>query len=88
MTLDAEHTDATGRIPTAVWINRPDPGRARARRAIAGAAIGLAIFAIAAAHGGSAAAPEGGAAAPGAAYLPARIVIDPAAVVEAQPPTF
>ena len=91
MTLDTEHADATGRIPTAVWINRPEAGRDYARRAtsaIAGAAIALAIFAVAAAHGGSAAAPGWGAGAQGAFYLPAQIAIDPASVVEAQPPTF
>jgi len=47
-----------------------------------------AIFAVAAAHGGSAGAPGWGAGAQGASYLPAQIAIDPAAVVEAQPPTF
>jgi len=91
MTLDIEHTDATGRIPTAVWINRPGAGRGDARRAtgaIAAAAIALTIFAVAAAHGGSAGAPGWGAGAQGASYLPAQIAIDPAAVVEAQPPTF
>lgn len=87
MTLDTDHADAR-RIPTAVWINRPRTGRGRARRAIAGAAIGLALFAVAVAHRGSAAAPVRGAEAPGAFYLPARIVIDPAAAAEAQPPTF
>ena len=88
MTLETEHADATGRIPTAVWINRPGAGRGVARRAIAGAAIAVTLFAIAATHGGSAAAPERGAGAPGASYLPARIAIDPATVVEAQSPTF
>jgi len=91
MTLNTEHTDATGRIPTAVWINRPEAGRDDARRAtpaIAGAAIAAAILAVAAAHDGSAAAPGWGAGAQGAFYLPAQIPIDPAAAVEVQPPTF
>ena len=91
MTLDIEHADATGRIPTAVWINRPAARRGnalRANRVIAAAAIALTIFAVAAAHGGSAPASGPGAGAQGAFYLPAQIAIDPAAVVEAQPPTF